>query len=569
MSFSSLGLPAELLRGIADLGWTEPTPIQRDAIPPALDGRDVLACAETGTGKTAAFLLPMLHRLLTGRANRVRALILTPTRELAARSTSTSPPWRSATTPAQRRGDLRRRRHGRRRSRRCARGVDICSSPPRAGCSTTSRTTTRTSSALEVLVLDEADRMLDMGFLPDIRRILAHLPAQRQTLLFSATLPPLIVEAGARDAARPGTINGRAPQPATAVGITQAVYPVAEHLKPALLARAPAAHRDHPALVFTRTKHRADRLAEQLEPRGLARDRSTATAARASATRRWTAFTRRPVASWSPPTSPPAASTSSGISHVINYDIPARPTTTSTASAARRAPRRPATPSRFVTPDEQGDLRAIERAIAHRTSRGNLQGFDYDAEPRRAARGPARRALGDAPRPPGRGPRALPEKAERKAQRDAEEEARKRQTAAPKGGGERRSGPPPRGEHQAASGSQARRPGSPRRPWHEQGRRQSGGGGDADNRGNQLPREGGPRGALRASPMAAGRAAAPVGRRLGHRPGQQHPRRRHPRGRRTLRRRPWGADHLSQPVARDRGGAAGRRPRSGSSSREP
>ena len=241
-------------------GFARPTPIQADAIPPALEGRDVLACAMTGSGKTAAFLLPILHRLIDKPRGTTRALVLTPTRELAAQIVEDLNDLAVHTPLTGARG-LRRRRHGaagarvpqRRRRHRRAR---------RAGCSITSARPTRSSPASSILVLDEADRMLDMGFLPDIRRVLRHLPPKRQTLFFSATMPPPIAGALARDAARSGRRSTSSGRPAPAVGITQAVYPVPQELKAALLLALLKRGDMQDALVFTRTKHRANRLAE-------------------------------------------------------------------------------------------------------------------------------------------------------------------------------------------------------------------------------------------------------------------------------------------------------------------
>ena len=192
--FTTFHLHPDLLRGVRDLGFTRPTPIQTDAIPPAMAGRDVLACAQTGSGKTAAFLLPILHRLMDKpRAHDARAHPHADARAGGADPRGLQRPGRPHA--AHRRGRLRRRRHGpagaclpqrRRRDRRHA-GPPARSLP--AG-----RTPSWTASS--ILVLDEADRMLDMGFLPDIRRVLRHLPTKRQTLFFSATMPPPIAAAG-------------------------------------------------------------------------------------------------------------------------------------------------------------------------------------------------------------------------------------------------------------------------------------------------------------------------------------------------------------------------------------
>ena len=209
--------PPDLLRGVRELGFTRPTPIQEQAIPPALEGKDVLACAMTGSGKTAAFVLPILHRLIGKPRGATRALVLTPTRELAAQIEEHLERARPAHA-AVGRGRLRRRRHGaagarvpqgRRRDRRDA----------RAGCSTTSASATRALTGLEVLVLDEADRMLDMGFLPDIRRILKHLPPRTADAVLLGDHAAADRRPVARDAAEAGDDQPRArarrPRPAS------------------------------------------------------------------------------------------------------------------------------------------------------------------------------------------------------------------------------------------------------------------------------------------------------------------------------------------------------------------
>src|ERR671919_1892536 len=231
MSFSSFGLHPDLLRGIADLGFVKPTPIQNDAIPPALEGRDILACAMTGSGKTAAFLLPILQRLLDKPRGTTRALVLAPTRELAAQILESFEGLAKYTqiTGAAIFGGVamgpqeKAFRHG----------VDLLVATPGRLLDHFQYPYAKLDD-LEVLVLDEADRMLDMGFLPDIRRVLKHLPKPEHTLFFSATLPPPIVALSREMLNQPAALNiERKAAPAT--GVTQAVYPVREDLKPWLL----------------------------------------------------------------------------------------------------------------------------------------------------------------------------------------------------------------------------------------------------------------------------------------------------------------------------------------------
>src|SRR6185437_3144518 len=246
------------------LGFTRPTPIQADAIPPALAGRDVLACAQTGSGKTAAFLLPILDHLLTRPRGTTRALILTPTRELAAQILKELEELAVHTpiTAAAIFGGVGAgpQEHAFRT------GVDVIVATPGRLLDHLSRPYAKLDR-IEHLVLDEADRMLDMGFLPDIRRVLKHLPVKRQTLFFSATMPAPILALTREMLRDPATINLERKQ-APATGITQAVYPVAQEVKPALLASLLERGTMEEALVFTRTKHRANRLWEFLEKRG-------------------------------------------------------------------------------------------------------------------------------------------------------------------------------------------------------------------------------------------------------------------------------------------------------------
>src|SRR5574342_1118074 len=231
MPFSSFGLHPNPLRGVKEMGFTRPTPIQQDAIPPAMEGRDVLACAMTGSGKTAAFVLPILHRLMPKRRGVTRALIVTPTRELAAQidehlgQMAVHTPMSGAAVFGG--VGMGPQEHAFRS------GVDVLVATP-GRLLDHFRLPYAKLAGLEVLVLDEADRMLDMGFLPDIRRVLRHLPARRQTLFFSATMPAPIAELAREMLKSPVTIDEGRP-PAPAVGITHAAYPVAAELKSALL----------------------------------------------------------------------------------------------------------------------------------------------------------------------------------------------------------------------------------------------------------------------------------------------------------------------------------------------
>jgi ATP-dependent RNA helicase RhlE len=268
MSFESLGLSAELLRAVASQGYNEPTPIQAQAIPVVLQGRDLLGRAQTGTGKTAGFTLPMLQRLAATRpahGRKVRALVLTPTRELAAQVRASVVaygrhlPLKSlaifgGVSINPQISELRR-------------GVDILIATPGRLLDHTGQRTVDLSQ-VEILVLDEADRMLDMGFIRDIRRVLALLPKQRQNLLFSATFSKEIRALADGFLKNPVSIDVPSPTPAAEL-VDQMVHPVDKARKRALLSYLIGSGNWQQVLVFTRTKHGANRLAEQLSQDGL------------------------------------------------------------------------------------------------------------------------------------------------------------------------------------------------------------------------------------------------------------------------------------------------------------
>jgi ATP-dependent RNA helicase RhlE len=271
MSFDTLGLSAELLRAVGEQGYTQPTPIQRKAIPMILSGRDVMAGAQTGTGKTAGFTLPLLQRLSEKpqprRGRPVRALVLTPTRELAAQvgeSVATYGrylPFRSAVIF----GGVKINPQ----IERLRRGVDILVATPGRLLDHAAQKTLDLSQ-IEILVLDEADRMLDMGFIHDIRKVLALLPdnGARQNLLFSATFSNEIKQLADRLLNRPQLIEV-ARRNTTAERIEQVIHPVDKRRKRELLSHMIGAKNWRQVLVFTRTKHGANRLAEQLKKDGL------------------------------------------------------------------------------------------------------------------------------------------------------------------------------------------------------------------------------------------------------------------------------------------------------------
>jgi ATP-dependent RNA helicase RhlE len=375
MSFASLRLHPDLLRAVTALGFTEPMAIQQDAIPPALEGRDVLACAPTGSGKTAAFALPILQRLLPRPRGATRALVLTPTRELAAQIEQHVTQL-AAGTPLSAGAVVGGVAMGP-QERAFRAGVDVLVATP-GRLLDHFRFPYARLAALEILVLDEADRMLDMGFLPDVRRVLAHLPARRQTLFFSATMPPPIVSLAREMLRHPATINlDREPVPAE--GIAQAVYPVAQELKAKLLVSLLERGDMGSVLVFTRTKHRANRLADFLARHGVPCERIHGNRSQSQRTLAMAGFKSGKHRVLVATDIAARGIDVEALSHVVNFDVPAisedyihRVGRTGRAGAVGTA-------ITFVAPAEEGDLAAIERAIGARAPRVAVPGFDYAA----------------------------------------------------------------------------------------------------------------------------------------------------------------------------------------------
>jgi ATP-dependent RNA helicase RhlE len=377
MPFSSFGLHPDLLRGIKELGFTRPTPIQIDAIPPAMAGRDVLAAAVTGSGKTAAFVLPILQRLLEKKRGTTRALILTPTRELAAqidehlRELAVHTPLSGAAIFGG--VGMGPQEHAFRT------GVDVLVATPGRLLDHFQHGYARLDG-LEILVLDEADRMLDMGFLPDVRRVLKHVPAKRQTLFFSATLPPPIVELSREMLKNPAMISIER-KAVPAAGIAQSVFPVAQDLKIALLDMLLQRGEIQSAIVFTRTKHRANRVFEQLERRkvNVARihgNRSQMQRTEALAgikSGKYRILVATDIAA--------RGIDVEALSHVVNFDVPHVPE--DYIHRVGRTARAELTGDAitFVAPEEEDDLRAIERAIGKRLPRVTVPDFNYSQKP--------------------------------------------------------------------------------------------------------------------------------------------------------------------------------------------
>jgi len=377
MPFTSFHLDATLLKAVRELGFTRPTPIQEQAIPPAMAGKDVLACAMTGSGKTAAFLLPIIQRLMAKPRAGTRALVLAPTRELAAQihahleELAVHTPITGA--PVFGGVGMSPQEHAFRS------GVDIIIATP-GRLLDHFRQPYAGLTKLEVLVLDEADRMLDMGFLPDIRRVLRHIPAKRQTLFFSATMPTEIVKLSSEMLHQPVTINLER-KSAPAHGITQAVYPVAQNLKSALLLELLKRGEIRDAIVFCRTKHRANRLAEYLTKHGIANDKIHGNRSQNQRTEALAGFKSGKVQALVATDIVARGIDVEALGHVVNFDVPAQPD--DYIHRVGRTARAETTGDAFTfaSPEEAGELRAIEHAIGKRLPQVILPGFDYAHKP--------------------------------------------------------------------------------------------------------------------------------------------------------------------------------------------
>src|SRR6266540_2175506 len=373
MPFSSFGLHPDLARGVKEMGFTRPTPIQKDTIPPAMEGRDVLACAMTGSGKTAAFVLPILHRLMGKKPGVTRALIVTPTRELAAQIDDHANQLAA---------------HTRLRAASIFGGVGMVPQEHafRTGVDVLVATPGRLLDhfrfpyakleGLEILVLDEADRMLDMGFLPDIRRVLKHLPSRRQTLFFSATMPPPIMTLTRELLRNPATINLER-KAAPAVGITQAVYPVPQDVKSSLLLELIKRGEMKSALVFTRTKHRANRLADFLVRHGVGCERIHGNRSQPQRTAALAGFKSGRFRILVATDIAARGIDVEALSHGINFDVPAVPDDYIHRVGRTARAEMTGDAFTFVSPEEEGDLSAIERAVGKRLPRVILPDFEY------------------------------------------------------------------------------------------------------------------------------------------------------------------------------------------------
>ncbi len=409
MPFRALQLSPPILKAIQESGYTEPTPIQLAAIPEVLAGHDVIGIAQTGTGKTAAFVWPILTKLMAGNAEGkrrgMRVLIVAPTRELVVqieenvRAYAKHLPLRMATIFG---GVSERPQIEALRSH-----VDLVVATPGRLIDLMGQRQTN-FSGIEFLVLDEADRMLDMGFLPPIRQIVKALPRQRQTLMFSASLSREIEKLTHEFQRSPKIIEiGRRANPAETV--TQFVYEVRPHLKPALLLRLLSDPQFDTVLVFTRTKHGADKVARKLEAAGIRTGTIHSNRSQNQRLRALKDFKSGAVRVLVATDIAARGIDVDGISHVVNYDFPMhsedyvhRIGRTGRAHAIGDA-------ISFITSEDQGPLRSLERFIGRGIVRKRAEGFDYDAPapPRdERRRGEPRHALPKLqPRLPGNSPR--------------------------------------------------------------------------------------------------------------------------------------------------------------------
>ncbi len=372
-SFDTFGLNPGLLRAVKELDFAHPTPIQAKTIPPMMEGRDVIGCAETGTGKTAAFLLPLLHQMAAVPHGGTRVLVLEPTRELAAQ---VEEHFRQ----------LARHVHLRAASVYGGVGfgaqthalkthVDVVIATPGRLLDHMGRGHAN-FDRLQALVLDEADRMMDMGFLPDLRRIIHRLPRKRQTLLFSATIPAEIDRLSREILHNPISIDvGR--RPTAAVGITHAVYPVAQGQKTGLLTLLLRGGGLDRVLVFTRTKHRADRLADSLEIRGFTVQRIHGNLIQSQRERSLEAFRQGKAQALVATDIAARGLDIEGITHVISFDVPNTPE--DYVHRIGRTARADAVGDAFtlVAPEEEAVMREIEKSLGRPLPRVIRPDFDY------------------------------------------------------------------------------------------------------------------------------------------------------------------------------------------------
>ena len=371
MNFSQLGLAPAQVRACESLGYTEPTPIQKQAIPIVLSGADLIGCAETGTGKTAAFLLPIIQKISERQRPGVRVLVLAPTRELAIQIEKNYGELNR--TKANRSVTVIGGANIRTQISSLRRGAAVLIATPGRLLDLTERGAVNLSS-VEVLVLDEADRMLDMGFLPAIRRVLAMLPTKRQTLLFSATMSSNIEQLARSTMKQPKLVEvNQRGRPATMV--EQTAYPVAQESKTALLLDLLERERFERVLVFTRTRRGAERLAHILEARDHSVNRIHADRSQSQREAALRDFrdgrTRVLVA-----TDIAARGLDvEAVSHVINYDVPAAPEDYVHRVGRTGRAGNEGQAFTIVAPVDELSMRAIERLTGQTVKRVVLPAF--------------------------------------------------------------------------------------------------------------------------------------------------------------------------------------------------
>jgi ATP-dependent RNA helicase RhlE len=372
IAFEQLGLSAEVLNAVRDAGYKNPTPIQADAIPLVLKGRDVMGLAQTGTGKTAAFTLPIVNQLLGG-PRRTRALVLTPTRELCVQVEESVHKYarHSQLNVASVYGGVPLEPQ----QKKLRAGVDIVVATPGRLIDHLERQNV-VFDDLEVLVLDEADRMLDMGFAPQINRIIADIPKYRQTLLFSATMPPE-VEALARKYLRKPVVVQVGRRSSAASTVSHAVYPVPRERKSSLLARLLKETKLDSVLVFTRTKHGADRVVRHLEREQIKATAMHADKTQPQRTKALQDFKDGRVRVLVATDIAQRGLDISGITHVVNYDVPqqAEDYVHRIGRTGRAAKEGDA--FTFMAPDEIAMVKSIERVIGQPIPRISVAGFDF------------------------------------------------------------------------------------------------------------------------------------------------------------------------------------------------
>jgi len=387
MTFSELQLCPTLLSAVAKCGYESPTPIQQKAVPPVLAGSDVMGIAQTGTGKTAAFALPILQRLMDGPRGRVRALVLAPTRELAEQIHEAfglfGKNMKLRSVAVYGGVSMNPQIH------KLRGGAEIVVACPGRLLDHIQHRAVNLSN-LEVLVIDEADRMFDMGFLPDVKRIIGHLPAKRQTLFFSATMPDDIRRLSNEILTDPVTVQVDLAAPANTV--SHALYPVQQHLKTPLLLELLSRTDKESVLVFTRTKHRATRVAEHLEKAGY---KATSLQGNLSQNKRQAAldgFRRGSIQVLVATDIAARGIDVSSISHVINFDMP--DTADAYTHRIGRTGRAAKTGDAFtlVSPEDSGMVHTISRLLGSKPEMRTLEGFDYKAP------APARTTTFDRPR---------------------------------------------------------------------------------------------------------------------------------------------------------------------------